>query len=87
MIHHLKLDCPPLFDYRRPPDGRHVIPWSMHPKARTARRAAFQPVDLTPFVPCVYNQSRIGECSACGSIGAAQTSLAKAGKQIGRAHV
>lgn len=82
MINHLKLDCQPLVDYRRPPSGRHVIPWSMHPKAKTVRGAAFQPIDLTPFVPCVYNQDRIGECSACGSVGAAQTSLAKAGKPL-----
>ena len=77
MIHYQAHDCPPLSDYKKPRDGRLVIPWAMHPRA--LRAAPFQPSDLTPFLPCIYNQDRIGACSACGSVGAAQTTLKKAG--------
>ena len=77
MIHYQRHGCPPLSDYKKPRDGRLVIPWAMHPRA--LRGDSFVPSDLTPFLPCIYNQDRIGACSACGSVGAAQTTLKKAG--------
>ena len=80
MIHYQRHNLPPLVDYLKPRDGRFVVPWAMHPNA--LRGAAFQPSDLTPFLPCIYNQDRIGECSACGSVGAVQTTLAKAGVSL-----
>ena len=78
MIHYQRHKCPPKVDYRRPPAGRLVVPWHLHPKAS---RAAALPssVDLTPYRPSIYDQGQVGQCSACGTVGAIQTSLAKAG--------
>ena len=79
MIHHVKHGSAaiPGGDYRPPRPGRLVVPWALHPKA--TRGAAIVPSDLTPFVPCIYDQGQIGECSACGTAGGIQTSLKRAG--------
>ena len=78
MIHYQRHACPPKVDYRKPPAGRLVVPWHVHPKA--IRGAALPAsVDLTAFRPPISDQGRSGACSAHGTVGAVQTSLAKAG--------
>ena len=78
MIHYQRLGIAPLVDYRGPRPGRVVVPWSMHPKAALrGTQSTLQPSDLTPFMPAVGNQSRIGACNSYGTKDAIYTSLQK----------
>jgi len=66
-------------DYRPPRDGRMIVSWHLHPKATRATATPFQASDLTPWMPPIGNQDRIGACNSYGTKDGASTSLAAAG--------
>ena len=78
-IWHKHLNLPPKVDYRRPPKGRLLVPWHLHPKSSTPIPTSY---DLTPFRPAIYNQGSLGSCTACGTVGSVQTSLGAAGQGL-----
>ena len=78
-IWHTRHGLPPKIDYRRPPAEREIVSWSLHPRSSSPIPAS---CDLTPCRPPIYDQGAIGECTACGTIGSVQTTLAAAGRPI-----
>ena len=78
-IGHKRLGATPKIDYRRPPLGRLLVPWHLHPYANVSIPSSY---DLTPFRPAIYNQGELGECTACGTVGSIQTTLAAAGHRV-----
>lgn len=79
MIHYQRLGCPPLQDYHKPRPGRLLVPWSLHPKAILhGTSGTLQASDLTPWMPPVGNQERIGACNSYGTKDAIIASLQKA---------
>jgi hypothetical protein len=83
LIHHKKLNCAPKVDYIKPPAGRHVTPWAMHPKAIRGQLAvSVVPSNLTSWMPPIGNQDQIGACNTYGTLDAACTSLKKAGHSL-----
>lgn len=82
MIHYqrLGLEVPKVGDYRRPRRDRMTVPWSLHPKA--TRGTVLVPSDLTPWIPPIGNQNRIGACNSYGTKDGMSTSMSKAGHPV-----
>lgn len=78
-IWHKRLHVTSKVDYRRPSERSLLVPWHLHPKSSAPISTSY---DLTSFRAPIYNQGGIGSCTACGTIGSVQTSLAAAGRTI-----
>jgi hypothetical protein len=70
----------PASDYRPPRANRMVVPWRLHPKA--TRSTQLTASDLTPHMPHIGNQDRIGACNSYGTKDAIATSLSAAQRPV-----
>ena len=70
----------PASDYRPPRANRLVVPWSLHPKATRASQLLAS--DLTPHMPPIGNQDRIGACNSYGTKDGIATSFSAAQRPI-----
>jgi hypothetical protein len=57
-----------------------LMPWSLHPRA--TRETALVPSNLTPWMPSIGNQDRIGACNSYGTKDGVSTSMSKAGHPV-----
>ena len=81
MIHFQRLGIDkPASDYRPPRANRLVVPWSLHPKA--TRASSLLASDLTPHIPPIGNQDRIGACNSYGTKDGIATSLSAAQRTV-----
>jgi hypothetical protein len=66
----------PASDYRPPRANRMVVPWRFHPKAARATQPTAS--DITPHMPPIGNQDRIGACAGYGTKDGIWTSFSAA---------